>query len=165
MDTPGPRHATIVAVTTADTNTHAAVRRRAASIAGSAGDGATVILWAVDASPSPLEAPLPTAWSGDGEEQQFGDRLSPDELVAAGRDPLARQVDELRDRGIEAWAWLPANADAEHLASYAKDQGASLVLVSTNDADLIADLRDVAKHDREHPASAGRRVSVEAVPG
>jgi hypothetical protein len=162
METPAPRHATIVAVTTADDDTHAAVRSRAAAIAGSA--GSTVILWAADSAPSPLEAPLPTAWSGEGEEQQFGDRLSPDDLVAAGREPLARQLDDLRGRGIDAWAWLPPKADAEHLAEYAADQGASLVLVSTNDADLIADLRDVEQHERDQPAGA-RRVRVEAVPG
>ena len=163
MDTPAPRHATIVAVTTADDDTHAAVRKRAATIAAQA--RSTVILWAVDGAPSPLEAPLPTEWSGDGEEEQFGDRLGPSDLVAAGREPFARQVDELRERGIEAYGWLPEAADAQSLAAYARDQGASLVLVSTNDADLIADLRDVAQHDREHPAEAARHVSVEAVPG
>lgn len=162
MDTPAPRHATIVAVTTADDDSHAAVRKRAAAIAGSA--GSTVILWAADSAPSPLESPLPTEWSGDGEEQQFGDRLGPDDLVAAGRDPLARQVDELRERGIETWAWLPDTADAEHLAEYAADQGASLVLVSTNDADLIADLRDAEQHERDQP-TGGHRIRVEAVPG
>ncbi len=162
MDTPAPRHATIVAVTTADDDTHAAVRRRAATIAGTA--GSTVILWAADSAPSALEAPLPTGWSGDGEEEQFGDRLGPDDLVAAGREPLARQVDELRERGIETWAWLPEDADAEHLAEYAADQGASLVLVSTSDAHLIADLRDLAEQGSDGPA-AGRHLAVEAVPG
>jgi hypothetical protein len=162
MDTHAPRHATIVAVTTAQDDSHAAVRRRAATIAGST--DSAVILWASDSAPSPLEAPLPTGWSGDGDEEQFGDRLGPDDLVAAGRAPLARQVDELRKRGIEAWAWLPENADAEHLATYASDQGASLVLVSTDDADLIADLRDVTERAPERPV-AGHRLAVEAVPG
>jgi hypothetical protein len=162
MEHPAPRHATIVAVTSAEDGPHAAVRRRAAAIAGSA--GSTVILWAADASGSPLESPLPTDWSGDGEEQQFGDRLAPNDLVAAGQEPIARQVDELRGQGIDAWAWLPETADAEHLAEYASDQGASLVLVSTSDADLIADLRDVAAHDRD-AGGTGRRVTVEAVPG
>jgi hypothetical protein len=162
MDTPAPRHATIVAVTTADDASHVAVRKRAAAIASSA--GSTVILWAADSAPSPLEAPLPTEWSGDGEEQQFGERLTPNDLVAAGREPLARQVDELREGGIEAFAWLPEKADARHLAEYAADQGASLVLVSTNDADLIADLREAEEHERDQPAG-GRRVRVEAVPG
>jgi hypothetical protein len=160
MDHPSPRHATIVAVTTADDDRHAAVRRRAAAIAGSA--GSTVILWAADATTSPLESPLPTDWSGDGEQEQFGDRLAPDDLVAAGREPLAHQVEELRERGVDAWAWLPDPADAEHLAAYAADQGASLVLVSAADADLIADLREASDRDRDKPS--GRHLAVEAVP-
>jgi hypothetical protein len=160
MDHPSPRHATIVAVTTAEDDRHAAVRRRAASIAGSA--GSTVILWAADATTSPLEAPLPTDWSGDGEQERFGDRLAPNDLVAAGREPLAQQVEELRERGVDAWAWLPDPADAEHLAAYAADQGASLVLVSAADTDLIADLRDVSAQDRDRPS--GRHLAVEAVP-
>ena len=163
MDSPAPRHATIVAVTTAEDDTHAAVRKRAAAIAE--GAGSTVILWAADSAPSPLEAPLPTGWSGDGEEQQFGDRLAPNDLVAAGREPLAQQVEELRGRGIDAFGWLPEAADAEHLAAYAADQGASLVLVSANDADLIADLRDVGRHEGDRPAGARQHVRVEAVPG
>lgn len=162
MDTPAPRHATIVAVTSVEADRHAAVRRRAAEIAR--GAGSTVILWAADGAPSPLEAPLPTDWSGDDATKPFGDRLAPDDLILAGREPLARQVDELRERGIEAWAWLPADGGAEHLAEYADDQGASLVLVPADDADLIADLRDLAERDRDQPAG-GRRVRVEAVPG
>src|SRR5215212_5850068 len=104
MDQPAARHATILAVTTAD-DSHAAVRKRAAEVARHV--GSTVILWAADAAPSPLEAPLPTDWSGEGEEAQFGDRLGPDDLVAAGRQPLADQVGELRQAGVDAWAWLP----------------------------------------------------------
>jgi hypothetical protein len=162
MDNPGPRHATIVAVTTADADSHAAVRKRAATIASSA--GSTVILWAADSAPSALESPLPTDWSADGEQQQFGGRMSSNDLVAAGQEPLARQVDELRERGVEAYAWLPPTADADHLAEHAADQGASLVLVSTEDADLIADLRDTQPHD-DGETSGRRRVHVEAVPG
>lgn len=158
MDHPSPRHATIVAVTTADDDRHAAVRRRAATIAGPA--GSTVILWAADATSSPLESPLPTDWSGDGQQEQFGDRLGPNELVAAGREPLADQVEELRGHGVDAWAWLPDPADAEHLAEYAADQGASLVLISAADTDLLADLRDAQV--KEPPG--GRRLAVEAVP-
>ena len=162
MDNPGPRHATIVAVTTADPEGHAAVRKRAATIASSA--GSTVILWAADSAPSAFESPLPTGWSADGEQQQFGGRLTSNDLVAAGQEPLARQVDELREHGVEAYAWLPQTADANHLAEYAADQGASLVLVSPDDADLIADLRATRTHDAEGP-SGRRGVHVEVVPG
>ena len=103
-----PRPAAIVAVTGED-DSHSAAIERAASVARTA--GATVILWDRDAA-SPLESPLPTDWSGDGEQDQFGDRLDPDDLVAAGREPLARQVGQLREAGVDAWAWLPSRADA-----------------------------------------------------
>ena len=161
MDTPTPRYATIVAVTTED-DTHAAVRKRAAALARD--EGSTLILWAADASLSPLESPLPTGWSGDGETEQFGDRLGPSDLEASGHEPLARQVGELRAEGIDAWAWLPETADAEHLATYAAEQGATLVLVSTDDGDLIADLRDAADRTAGQAGGHPDRPRVEAVP-
>ena len=159
METPKMRPTTIVAVTSEDPR-HDAVRRRAIAIARDA--QSTVILWARDASLSALESPLPTDWSGDGEEEQFGDRLGPNDLMAAGREPLARQVGELRKAGIDAWGWLPESADAEHLAAYAADQEAELVLVSAADDDLFADLHDVDARDAE--GRSPRRAKVEAVP-
>jgi hypothetical protein len=159
METPKMRPATIVAVTSEEPR-HDAVRKRAAAIARDA--GSTIILWARDADVSPLESPLPTAWSGDGEQEQFGDRLGPNDLIAAGREPLARQVGELRQAGFDAWGWLPDTADAEHLGAYAEGQHADLVLVSAEDADLIADFRDLAAH--ESNGGVPRRARVEAVP-
>ena len=158
MTTQLPRPTAIVAVTRED-GSHLGVVRRAGRIARDS--GSTVILWDRDAATSPLESPLPTGWSGDGEEQQFGDRLGPNDLVAAGRAALARDVGQLRKEGVDAWAWLPEDADAEHLAAYAAAHAAELVLVSTDDTDLLADLEDLAKH--EEPGAA-RRVRVEAVP-
>ena len=111
---------------------------------------------------SPLESSLPTDWSGDGEEEQFGDRLGPNDLMATGREPLARQVGELRKMGVDAWGWLPDEADATHLAEYPTDQQADLVLVSTDDADLIADLREEASRDAKD--ARRRSTRFEAVP-
>ena len=162
MDQPSPRHATIVAVTAED-DAHGAVRRRAAEVARHA--GSTVILWAADASTGPLESPLPTNWSADGETEQFGDRLGPNDLIATGHESLARQVGELRREGIDAWAWLPETADASNLATYATGQGASLLLLSNADGDLIADLRDADEHGADSHGGALRGLRVEAVPG
>jgi hypothetical protein len=157
MVTPTPRPSAIVAVTS-DDDSHAAVVKRAGAVARNA--GSTVILWDRDAATSPLESPLPTDWSGDGEQDQFGDRLGPNDLVAAGREPLARQVDQLRTEGLDAWGWLPDTADAEHLTRYAGDQHAELVLVSAEDEDLLADLQDLERHE----APSGPRLRVETVP-
>jgi hypothetical protein len=158
MTTP-TMHPTAIVAVTADDDQHLAVIKRAQSVARSS--GSTVILWERDAATSPLESPLPTDWSGDGEQEQFGDRLGPSDLIAAGREPLARQVGELRKDGLDAWGWLPDTADAEHLAAYAADHHVDLVLVSSIDADLLADLRDLARH--EDPRGAPH-LRIEAVP-
>ena len=157
MTQPTPRPAAIVAVIGED-ESHRAVIKRAADVARTA--GSTVILWDRDAA-SPLESPLPTEWSGDGEEAQFGDRLAPDDLTAAGREPLAREVRALREDGLDAWAWLPSGSDAEDLASYAADQQADLIFVSADDADLVKDLQHLVEHAEPGRAS---QLRVETVP-
>jgi hypothetical protein len=163
MEQPTARHATIIAVTTED-EPRPTIRKRAAEVAR--GAGSTVILWAADAAASPLESPLPTNWSAEGETDQFGDRLDPNDLMAAGHESLARQVGDLRKDGIDAWGWLPETADATHLATYATDQGASLLLLSDADHhDLMADLRDADEHGADRRGGALRGLRIEAVPG
>jgi hypothetical protein len=169
MSTNAP--ATIVAVTSRhDRNQH--VVDRAAALASET--GATVILFQIDAAPSPLESPLPTGWSGDGTEQQFGDRLDPGDLEAAGQGPLADQVRVVRAAGVAAYGWLPPKSDAESLAEYASNQAAELVLVSSEDGDLIEGLRSLPDATPGTPAGrrdeavprglTKRRIHVEAVP-
>ena len=124
---------TIIAVTTED-DSHRSVIDRAAGLASES--KATLILYDLDADMGPLESPLPTAWSGDGEEDQFGDRLAPNDLEAAGRSALADQVRVVRAAGVEAFGWLPEKGDAESLVQYATNQAADLVLVSIDDTTL-----------------------------
>ncbi|TMC63699.1 MAG: hypothetical protein E6J17_04790 [Chloroflexi bacterium] len=129
--------ATIIAVTGED-DRFAEVRRHALQRARET--GATLVLFDVDARPSILESPLPTNWSGQGEEEQFGDRLSTEDLEAAGRRPIADQVREARAAGVEAFGWLPENADAAALRDYAVRQGAGLVVVPAGDDTFAADV-------------------------
>jgi hypothetical protein len=158
---------TIVAVTS-DEPRHAAVLDRAAALA--AERNARVILFDLDADLGPLESPLPTAWSGDGEEEQFGNRLDVGDLEAAGQARLADRVRALRAAGIEAMGWLPPDAGAAALADYAADQGAELVLLSTEDVDLVAELESKTEEpDRDDGgdrAASKRRppLRVETVP-
>jgi hypothetical protein len=158
---------TIIAVTTED-DRHRAVVDRAASLARDM--DATVILYDLDADLGPLESPLPTAWSGDGEDEQFGNRLDPNDLETAGQGALADQVRVVRAAGIDAFGWLPPKADAESLVEYAAKQGAALVLISTDDTDLVSALQataaDVADSNVARDAGTkapGARVRVEAV--
>ena len=163
---PTPR-TTIVAVTSDDPR-HAAVLDRAAAIA--AERDARVILFDLDADLGPLESPLPTGWSGDGEEEQFGNRLDVNDLEAAGQAKLADRVRALQAAGIAASGWLPPDAGAGALADYAADQGAELVLLSTEDVDLVAELSSKAEEpgggDGGVRAAPKRRptIRVETVP-
>jgi hypothetical protein len=136
-----------------------AIRDRAAVLARE--QHAAVILYDIDAA-GVFASPVPTEWSGHGEEQLMaeessGERLDPDALETAGRAPVARQVRVLRTMGIDAWGWLPTSRDAADLAAYAERQGASVVLVPP---DLQQpDLEDRVL-DNEGAATAGERSAV-----
>lgn len=116
---------TIVAVTGED-DRFARVRSRAGAMA--AGNGATVILYDLDAAGT-FSSPTPTEWSGEGQQELTPERMGPDELEAQGRAPLADQVRSLREVGIDAWGWLPSSKDGKDLAAYAERQGADVILV------------------------------------
>jgi hypothetical protein len=121
---------TIVAVTGED-DRYRAVRSRATAMA--AGGRGTVILYDIDAA-GVFASPVPTEWSGEGEEELLEDetthdRLDPGALETAGRAVIAEQVRSLRSVGVDAWGWLPTKRDAAELAAYAERQGAGVVLV------------------------------------
>ena len=121
---------TIVAVTSED-DALRDVRRAAQERARQ--EAATLILYDVTAGESPLESPLPTQWSAEGTEEDVGDRLAPDELEAAGRAAIARQVQDARDLGIDAWGWLPESDDRATLLEYAVRLPSVEVLVPPGD--------------------------------
>jgi hypothetical protein len=106
--------------------------------------GVTVILFDRDGDLGPLMSALPTGWSAEGDEDEFGDRLDPHDLELVGQEALGQQVQLLRDAGVRAFAWLPPKADAKSLAEYASKQGADTILVSTDDGDLVDGLRSIA---------------------
>jgi nucleotide-binding universal stress UspA family protein len=96
---------------------------------------ARLVLFDVDAKPSPLENPLPTEWSAHGEEEEYGEKeqfgqpLNLSDLEAVGRAPIADRVREARAAGVEAFGWLPEGSSADELRSYAKHEHAALVVV------------------------------------
>ena len=124
---------TVIAVTGED-DRFEPVRRAAIDRAQS--EHATLILYDLDASESPLESPLPTAWSAEGTDEEVGDRLGPEELEAAGRAAIAGQVREARGAGLDAWGWLPNDADREGLMAYAARQPGAHVMVPRGDEHL-----------------------------
>jgi hypothetical protein len=162
---PPERSRTIVAVTSEPSSEsdehgsvedrHAGVRMRATELGRT---GATIILFDLAADSGPLASPLPTNWSGEGEEEQFGSRLDPNHLEAAGRHHLAEQVQALRATGVQAYGWLPEDASGSGLLRYAQEQGAHLIVVSDADEKLRADLAD------RQPAPGIEIETVPAVP-
>jgi hypothetical protein len=129
---------TVIAVTGED-DRYEAIRR--AAIERARAERATLILYDIDAVESPLESPVPTGWSAEGTEEELGDRLGPEELEAAGHEPVARQVREARAQGVDAWGWLPSDGSTEALLEYAADQPSALILAPKDDPDL--DLEDL----------------------
>lgn len=109
---------------------------RNAAVDRALAEHATLILYDLDASESPLESPLPTEWSAEGTEEEVGDRLGPEELEAAGRATIATQVREARAKGLDAWGWLPDKADRDALVAYAARQPGGHVMVPKGDEDL-----------------------------
>jgi hypothetical protein len=114
------------------------VRRRAIERARET--GATLVLFDVDAAGNALESPRPTNWSAQGEEEQYGNRLTTDDLETLGRGPIADQVRDARALGVDTFGWLPEKADRDSLRDYAAGQGAGLVVVPAGEPDLADDL-------------------------
>jgi nucleotide-binding universal stress UspA family protein len=102
------------------------VGRAAVRLAGT--HGVRVILYDRDAA-SAFSDPLPNQWASKGEDAQFSDPLSDEELVKLGREPLARQVTAARDQGVDAWAWLPEKHGTDELVAYARRHGADAILL------------------------------------
>lgn len=116
---------------------------RQAAIDRALADHATLILYDMDAVSSPLESPVPTGWSAEGTEEDVGDRLGPEELEAAGREAIARQVRDARARGLDAWGWLPSDTGRDALIEYASREPAARVFAPQDDPDLdLGDLPD-----------------------
>ncbi len=90
--------------------------------------GCTLILYAADVA-SILWDPMPNQWDSEGEAEQFGDRLSPEDLDFLGRSAIAGQVREGRRDGVIASAWLPKDKGIVAFAEYAAAQGAHVIFV------------------------------------
>ena len=109
---------------------------RSTAVERALAEHATLILYDVDAVPSLLESPVATGWSAEGTEEEVGDRLGPEELEAAGRADIARQVQAARERGVDAWGWLPSENGRDALIEYAARQPGSHLLLPDGDPDL-----------------------------
>lgn len=115
---------------------------------------ARLVLYDADAD-SLLADPMPSNWSAEGAEDEFGDLLSPDDLEVLGRPELRAMVAEARERGVEAHGWLAGGRGIDSIEDYAERIAADLILVPADEAGRgpIADgEEDVLLAAREVPA-------------
>ena len=133
-DVPGKPSGVLLAIT-GDDDRYAKVRSEAMKRAKSTGQ--ILILYDMDA-PTFLGSPLPTWWSGEGSEDLFSRRLDQVRLRAAGRAPIADQVAEAEARGIKAFGWLPSQHGSAPVSVYAKEQGATTIVVPADEPDIEA---------------------------
>jgi hypothetical protein len=115
----------VVAVTTED-DRYERTRQIAIELARHA--SARLVLYDWDAA-TVLGDPNPTEWSADGPDHEPPTELGVEELEAAGRDAIARQVAEARRRGVEAAAWLPSEPGADALGAFVASQEAAAVVL------------------------------------
>jgi hypothetical protein len=111
---------------TAEDDRHEHVRQAGVRLAQA--EGLPLILYDIDAA-SLFNEPMPSSWSADGAGEQFGDRLTGDELRRLGRAAIAQQVDEARQEGVDAYGWLPTSHGPEALAEYAAQQSARVIVM------------------------------------
>lgn len=102
------------------------------SIAIAKSRGMPLIFYDADAASRLGANPLPTVWSGQGQKEQFGNRLDPEQLEKAGREELRDRVRHARDQGVDAWGWLPSKRGAHEFAEYADEQHAVLLIIPSD---------------------------------
>ena len=122
-----------IVVVVAEDDRFAAPLRRASELAAKRRE--PLILYDWDA-PSFDAEPLPSWRSSEGWDHRFPDRLDPDQLESAGRGLIAAQVQRARESGIDAFGWLPSDHGPGSLADFASGQGASIVVVPRDLAEL-----------------------------
>ncbi len=143
---------TVIVAYTSEDDRYAKVREAAIDTAKTS--QARLILYDVDAA-SPFAKPLPTWWAAEGGPEQVPTRLSVEDLERAGREGIARQVQEAIDQGIEAFGWLPGEKGGDTLAEYAREQKADLIMVPADleDPGIIDRLRNETLDDVEEHTS------------
>jgi hypothetical protein len=123
----------VIVAVTGDDDRYAQTRRHAIQVASDS--GRILLLYDIDA-PTFLGDPLPTWWSGDGSEGQFSRRLDQVNLRAAGRATIADQLAEAEALGVAAFGWLPSQHGEGPLSEYAKEQGATTIVVPAGMPDI-----------------------------
>jgi nucleotide-binding universal stress UspA family protein len=122
----GPSGPPVIITVTTDDDRYRESRQVAMRLA--ADTEARLILYDWDAA-TVLGDPLPSVWSAEGMDESVPSELDAGELEAAGRAALATQLGEARERGIRATAWLPSEPGPEAFVEYAREHGATSIVL------------------------------------
>jgi len=120
------------------------VRTRSEAVRIAAREGSRLILYDWDAA-TLLGDPLPSIWSGEGTEEAVPSELDEGALEAAGRSPIAQQVRDARRAGVDTTAWLPSKPGPDGLMAWARDHGATTIVVP----------EDLGEHGKLEQLAAG----------
>lgn len=114
-----------------------------AAIREAASQHARLVLYDIDAASSWVDS------RPEFDPHKYDHLLAPDELRALGRSQLAEQVEGAAARGVLAFGWLPRHQGADAMVDYARDLGATTVMLS-------AELESPSFIQRVHHLTAAR---------
>lgn len=103
--------------------------------------GARLLLYDVTAA-TPFTSPRPNWWAGQGDAEQYDHPLDPVELEKLGRHNLALKLEQVREQGVDAYAWLPERTGGAALADYARRMHARVILLPEALPDEVPELVD-----------------------
>ncbi len=160
---PAPTGPRVIVAQVGEGGTGREVREAAIALADQS--HARLVLFDAD-SAGVLSDPMPSNWSSDGADDEFGDLLSPADLDVLGRPELRDMVAAARERGLDAHGCLAGARGVDSITAYAERIGADVVLVPDEPAvpdalDLLE--KEVLRAARDLPSSV--RVGVVADDG
>jgi hypothetical protein len=138
-------------------------RSRDEAVRIAAGQGSRLILYDWDAA-TILGDPLPSIWSGEGTDEATPSELDEGALEAAGRAPLAQQVRDAQRAGVDATAWLPSKPGPDAMIEWARDHGATTIVVPEDLGEHGKLERLAAGHDPAETVEAQSPMWVVVVP-
>jgi hypothetical protein len=114
-------------------------------------------------SASAFREPVASSMSAEGVGDDVPSLLSPDDLERLGHHQLAERIRFARAGGVDTYGRLASDHGAEPFLSFARSQGADLVLVpeELEDPGIVERFRGETAEDAREEAGAIRVVTVD----
>jgi hypothetical protein len=134
----------------------------AAAVDLAASNASRLILYD-SSSASAFREPVASSMSAEGVGDDVPPLLSPDDLERLGHHPLAERIRSARAGGVDAFGRLASDHGAEPFLSFARSQGADLVLVphELEDPGIVERFRGETADDALEKAGSIRVLTVD----